>query len=220
MNDKNQLPQESHTEIQPSKLQNTLQNIRNKPRLFLEVIGIILILSFAALLSDKVSREDYEALRKEYESLQSDHETLQTKYDFLQSRYDATTSDIDSITATLNDTRSAYEEYQKRMMPFDSLTDEELNTVASRISTTLDAKRTEDAAAQAAAEAQAAAQAEAQAAAQAQASQQQAQESTVWIPRTGSKYHSNSSCSNMKNPSQVTLSQAQAAGYEPCKKCY
>lgn len=70
--------------------------------------------------------------------------------------------------------------------------------------------------AQAAAEAQA--QAEAQAAAQAQA--QQPQEQMVWIPQSGSKYHSNSSCSGMNNPRQVTLSEAQSMGYEPCQKCY
>ena len=46
------------------------------------------------------------------------------------------------------------------------------------------------------------------------------QEEMVWIPRTGSKYHSSSSCSNMKNPSQVTLDEAIRRGYEPCKKCY
>lgn len=42
----------------------------------------------------------------------------------------------------------------------------------------------------------------------------------VWIPRTGSKYHRNSSCSNMNNPSQVTLDEAIRRGFEPCKKCY
>ncbi len=42
----------------------------------------------------------------------------------------------------------------------------------------------------------------------------------VWIPRTGSKYHSNSGCSNMKNPSQVSKDDAISMGYEPCKKCY
>lgn len=42
----------------------------------------------------------------------------------------------------------------------------------------------------------------------------------VWIPKTGSKYHSNPNCSNMKNPRQVTKSQAISSGYEPCKKCY
>ncbi len=42
----------------------------------------------------------------------------------------------------------------------------------------------------------------------------------VWIPRTGSKYHSRSSCSNMKNPSQVTKDKAKSLGYSPCKKCY
>lgn len=42
----------------------------------------------------------------------------------------------------------------------------------------------------------------------------------VWIPRTGDKYHSSSNCSNMDNPTQVTLEQAQAQGFEKCSKCY
>ena len=42
----------------------------------------------------------------------------------------------------------------------------------------------------------------------------------VWIPKSGSKYHSRSSCSNMKNPTQVSKSEAISRGYEPCKKCY
>ena len=42
----------------------------------------------------------------------------------------------------------------------------------------------------------------------------------VWIPRSGSKYHSKSTCSNMKNPIQVTLSEAKKSGYDPCKKCH
>lgn len=42
----------------------------------------------------------------------------------------------------------------------------------------------------------------------------------VWIPNSGSKYHSRSGCSNMKNPTQVTIDQAVNMGYQPCKKCY
>lgn len=42
----------------------------------------------------------------------------------------------------------------------------------------------------------------------------------VWIPKSGKKYHSNSGCSNMKNPTQVTKEEAEDRGYEPCKKCY
>ena len=42
----------------------------------------------------------------------------------------------------------------------------------------------------------------------------------VWLPESGTKYHSNSSCSNMNNPRQVTLDEAVNAGYEPCKKCH
>lgn len=41
----------------------------------------------------------------------------------------------------------------------------------------------------------------------------------VWIPKSGSKYHSKSTCSNMKNPVQVTLAEAKDGGYGPCKKC-
>ncbi|MBR4573361.1 MAG: hypothetical protein IKO16_00470 [Lachnospiraceae bacterium] len=43
---------------------------------------------------------------------------------------------------------------------------------------------------------------------------------TVWIPRTGSKYHRNPNCSNMRSPSSMSESDAINAGYEPCKKCY
>ena len=45
-------------------------------------------------------------------------------------------------------------------------------------------------------------------------------EPLVWIPNSGKKYHSNSGCSNMKNPTQVTRSQAETMGYTPCSKCY
>lgn len=50
--------------------------------------------------------------------------------------------------------------------------------------------------------------------------QQQASEAMVWIPNSGKKYHSRKGCSNMKNPTQVTIDQAISMGYEPCKKCY
>ena len=42
----------------------------------------------------------------------------------------------------------------------------------------------------------------------------------VWLPESGSKYHSNSSCSGMDNPQKVTLEEAQAMGYTACKRCY
>ena len=42
----------------------------------------------------------------------------------------------------------------------------------------------------------------------------------VYIPNTGSKYHNNSACSGMKNPSYVSLDDAIAWGYTACKNCY
>lgn len=52
------------------------------------------------------------------------------------------------------------------------------------------------------------------------APQQPSQGNMVWISGSGKKYHSNPNCSGMKNPWQVSLSEAQAMGREPCKKCY
>lgn len=42
----------------------------------------------------------------------------------------------------------------------------------------------------------------------------------VWVGESGTKYHSRSNCSNMKNARQITLDEAEAQGYSPCKKCY
>lgn len=42
----------------------------------------------------------------------------------------------------------------------------------------------------------------------------------VWISGSGKKYHSKSSCSNMKNPTQVTKEAAEKQGRTPCSKCY
>lgn len=43
----------------------------------------------------------------------------------------------------------------------------------------------------------------------------------VWVPTNGgTKYHSRSGCSNMKNPKQVSLETAEANGYTPCKRCH
>lgn len=54
----------------------------------------------------------------------------------------------------------------------------------------------------------------------AQQAAQQPQEEMVWIPQSGSKYHSDPSCSGMENPTQVPISTAKAQGYEPCKRCH
>ena len=43
----------------------------------------------------------------------------------------------------------------------------------------------------------------------------------VWVPtHGGKKYHRKSSCSNMKNPMQVTKETAEANGFGPCGRCY
>ena len=42
----------------------------------------------------------------------------------------------------------------------------------------------------------------------------------VWIPKSGTKYHSRPGCSNMQDPTEVTISAAISKGYTACKRCY
>ena len=46
------------------------------------------------------------------------------------------------------------------------------------------------------------------------------QSQMVWVVSKGKKYHSSPSCSNMKNPYQVTIENAKSSGRTPCSKCY
>lgn len=117
--------------------------------------------------------------------------------------------EINSNTTTITVTDQAAEQAQKEA-------EEEAKAIAEQ-------EAAEKAAAEKAATEQAAAEQKAaeQAAIEAQEeAQQEPQEQLVWIPQSGSKYHSNPSCSGMNNPTQVTISEAQSMGYEPCKKCY
>lgn len=43
---------------------------------------------------------------------------------------------------------------------------------------------------------------------------------TVWIPKSGKKYHNKPNCSNMKSAKEVTIDEAIESGYEACKRCY
>ncbi len=49
---------------------------------------------------------------------------------------------------------------------------------------------------------------------------EQSDGSTVWITKTGKKYHSNPNCSKMRSPIQIDLMEAIEKGYEPCGKCF
>lgn len=53
-----------------------------------------------------------------------------------------------------------------------------------------------------------------------EASAAQEDELMVWIPRTGKMYHSKPTCSNMKNPKQVPISEALKLKKKECSKCW
>lgn len=45
------------------------------------------------------------------------------------------------------------------------------------------------------------------------------EEILFWISKTGKRYHSKPDCSNMKNPLQVTINEAEIRDYTPCMRC-
>ena len=50
--------------------------------------------------------------------------------------------------------------------------------------------------------------------------QQATEGGTVWVTKTGKKYHSNPYCSKMTSPIEIDLLEAIEKGYQPCGKCY
>ena len=42
----------------------------------------------------------------------------------------------------------------------------------------------------------------------------------VWVPSSGTKYHSKSTCSGMKSPREIPLEDAIKEGYTACKRCH
>ena len=79
----------------------------------------------------------------------------------------------------------------------------------------------EEAAAKKAAEEQAAAKQQSSSQSSATAKSNTQSEATVYIASSGNgkKYHTRSTCSNMKGATALTVSQAKSRGYTPCKKC-
>ena len=204
----------SPTSVEQGSINMPSHKKKLNKRFVVELIGVVIIILLSLSSIGSVPEEDYNKLQAEYTDLQDNYSNLQDRLEDVQDKLDKTSASLNNITAD-------YETFQERMSPFAELSDEEISTIV----TEMEQKATEEEAAriqaeQAAQQQAQAAQAQAEAEAQAAAQAQQPQGEMVWIPQTGSKYHSNSSCSNMKNPTQVTISEAQSRGYEPCKKCY
>lgn len=151
-----------------------------------------------ASCSEAMSKED---LSRELKAAEfSDEEQA-----FVLKYYDESTGEMPGESAIRDKIRQE-EEAKKKAEEQRKKAEEEEKKKAEE-----EQRRTQEAAQKAAEEAAAAAQAP---------STPQTDAATVWIPRTGSKYHSNPNCSNMKSPSAVTIDQAMAWGYDRCKKCW
>lgn len=115
--------------------------------------------------------------------------------------------DVNSNATTITVTDQAAEQAQKKAEEAAAKKAEEEAKAAEQKAAAEKAAVEQEAAEQTAIEAQ-------------EETQQEPQEQMVWIPQSGSKYHSNPSCSGMDNPTQVTKSEAENRGYTPCQRCY
>lgn len=53
-----------------------------------------------------------------------------------------------------------------------------------------------------------------------ESSEKKTEGSTVWVTKSGKRYHNNPNCSKMNSPIEIDLLEAIEKGYEPCAKCY
>lgn len=127
---------------------------------------------------------------QEYTKLQKEYADLQERYSALQQDYESIQERESDLQTQLD---AATEQIKELTVAVESATPqpEQVTQVLAELEQTLEESKS-----------------------QAQTTEM------VWISKTGKKYHSSSGCSNMKNPSQISLSAAEAKGLSPCKKCY
>lgn len=178
------------------------------------------------------SEAEVEQLNSKVDSLEDDNEELKTLNAELQKTIDET-----QIAPLLEEAKTHYnnQEYQKAKEVADKICSEypesdaakEAKEISTNSQAELDKQEQQRIEEKKRAEEERLLQ-EQQAQEQARLAQeaQQAQNSysaaTVYIAASGNgtKYHSNPNCSRMNGTISLTVSDAQARGYTPCKKCY
>ena len=154
-------------------------------------ILLVLFCIFLASCSSGVPQVDYDALEAEYSALQDEYAILQSQYDDIQNQYTDLQTGYEQAKQEIETLTAAVAEAESK------LAEEQQPQQASKTTTTAPSST-----------------------ASSSSGSSTSQSAMVWVSKTGSKYHSSSSCSNMKNPSQISLEDAQARGLTPCKKCY
>lgn len=133
--------------------------------------------------------------------------------------------DTKNVTATIDDhtikIRTLHKEGKYKLKIYtDDVSAILYVTVVDKDKAAQEQKKIEEQKAQEEAQRQAAAQSSTSTQSERSSNYTEATSGEVYVPQSGFKYHSNPNCSNMKNPTAISLSEAQARGYQPCKKCY
>lgn len=200
------------------------------------LLALSLLVSCTA--SSAVTQDDFDALQNDYTALQKEHSALQDQYDQLQLEYtelqerdpqaeadaefqaqlDDANKQIQDLTAQLEESSSQIQTLTAQL--------EDANGQVQDLTTQLNIAQEAQAKAEEALE-----QAKKQSSSSNSGGSGSSKTTTsnsnsesgvemVWVSKTGKKYHSSSTCSNMKNPSQISLSSAKARGLTACSKCY
>lgn len=162
-------------------------------------ILLVLLCIFLTSCSSGVPQKDYDALEAEYSSLQEEYDALRSQYDDIQSQYtdlqasyEQAEQEIETLTAAAAEAEARLaEEQQARQAAEQAQQDAELAAQQAAKTTTASSSST----------------------ASSGSGSSASQSAMVWVSKTGSKYHSSSSCSNMKNPSQIS-----GTGTDPLQK--
>lgn len=175
---------------------------------------IFVLLLLLAACSSGISEKDYSALQQEYAALQEENADLKSRLEDAEQRNSELLLETERTAAALAEAQRAQADAEAAL--------EGARQAQADAEAALEKSKTQTASQPASGTSSSSGGSSSSNSNTKSSSSSSSQEvgTMVWVSKTGKKYHSSSSCSNMKNPSQVSLSAAQSRGLTPCSKCY
>lgn len=172
---------------------------------------IFVLLLLLAACSSGISEKDYSALQQEYAALQEENADLKSRLEDAEQRNSELLLETERTAAALAEAQRAQADAEAAL--------EDARQAQADAEAALEKSKTQTASQPASGTSSSSGSSSNSNTKSSSSSSSQEAGTMVWVSKTGKKYHSSSSCSNMKNPSQVSLSAAQSRGLTPCSKC-
>lgn len=172
---------------------------------------IFVLLLLLAACSSGISEKDYSALQQEYAALQEENANLKSRLEDAEQRNSELLLETERTAAALAEAQRTQADAEAAL--------EDARQAQADAEAALEKSKTQIASQPASGTSSSSGSSSNSNTKSSSSSSSQEAGTMVWVSKTGKKYHSSSSCSNMKNPSQVSLSAAQSRGLTPCSKC-